>query len=129
MHVYSHTNLSMTVFFLTAQILAAESQGKEHISVLTALLGYIDVLITWLMNANYITAYLMPEMPIAASSEITAVHFYSPASLGEENLFLYFHSSSDSVCGFCCCFSYGGWILPQIAEHYSYFSRVTPFYF
>lgn len=40
-------------------------------SVLTALLGCIDVLITWLMNANYITAYLMPEVPIAASREFS----------------------------------------------------------
>ena len=29
------------------------------------------------MNANYITAYLMPEMPIAESSEFSTVHFYS----------------------------------------------------
>ncbi len=50
----------------------------EHTSVLTALLGYIDVLITWLMNANYISAFLMPEMPIAASSEFSSVHFYLP---------------------------------------------------
>lgn len=63
---------------------------QESASVLTALLGYIDVLITWLMNANYITAFLMPEMPIAASSEFSPVHFYSPgfhAETSERKMF------------------------------------------
>lgn len=59
--------------FIQCNALNADSWNwaKEHTSVLTALLGNIDVLITWLMNANYITAYLMPEMPIPASREFS----------------------------------------------------------
>lgn len=61
---------------LKAKCWQLETGEKEHTSVLTALLGYIDVLITWLLNANYAAAYLMPHMPIALPNEFPPAAFY-----------------------------------------------------
>lgn len=62
------------VWGLKAKCWQLETGEKEHTSVLTALLGYIDVLITWLLNANYAAAYLMPNMPIAVPNEFSPCH-------------------------------------------------------
>lgn len=69
-------------------MLTAERLSKRAHMGLKALLGNIDVLITWLMNANYITAYLMPEMPIVASREFSSVHFYSAAFMGKRKILI-----------------------------------------
>lgn len=65
------------VLGLKAKCWQLETGEKEHTSVLTALFGYIDVLITWLLNANYTAAYLMPYMPIAVANEFPPATFYS----------------------------------------------------
>lgn len=69
---YRHT-LSHFSVLLTLQ---TKRWLLETEQLFPALFGYIDVLITWLMNANYITVYLMPKMPIATSSEFPSGHFY-----------------------------------------------------
>lgn len=61
------------------------------------MLGYIDVLITWLMNANYITAYLMPEMPIAASSLLLFSGLPCGGKTNETEMFRYAANSSQTV--------------------------------
>lgn len=79
--------------------------NKEHISALMALLGYIDVLISWLTKANYITAcrnawnanrsikcilprpFLFTGLPERGGG---AKHFYYPILLGNVMHPLYF---------------------------------------